>query len=163
MNFRFFGQALGTSLFSPLQQCLAHDPGLSLLKTQLLKNQVKLEFTFAQADVESLILLDENHDLKISQTELNVAQPQLYALLNDGVVLRNGNQSLKVDQVTVFSAPSNTIKANLTYSTRMQRDIHLEIPLIARFARGHRQHLTVRDASGKQIVQQILRNVHEIT
>jgi hypothetical protein len=156
MNKPFIIVLFLSSLFSPLQQCLAHDPGLSLLKTQLLKNQVKLEFTFAQADIESLIMLDANNDLNISQTELNVAQPELYALLTDGVVLRNGNQSLKVDQVTVFSAPSNTIKANLTYSTRMQRDIHLEIPLISRFARGHRQHLTVRDASGKQIVQQIL-------
>jgi len=143
-------------LLTPLQLCYAHDPGLSLLKTQLLNNQVKLEFTFAQADIGSLITLDDNHDLNISQTELDRAQPQLFALLADGVVLRNDNQPLKVDQIAVISAANNTIKANLTYSTRMQRDVNLEIPLIARFARGHRQHLTVQDENGKQVVQQIL-------
>ena len=135
---------------------MAHDPGLSLLEVQLFDNHLDLSLTFAQADLESVIHLDQNDDSLVSQAELDAAKADLADFLEAGINLESGQHSLKPNQLELVSAPSNTVKALLRFKTETDSQISLTVPLISLLARGHRQHLTVINSANQAIVQQIL-------
>ncbi len=147
-----------------MQPGMAHDPGLSLLELRLFSNHMDATVTFAQADLESVIALDQNADTVISQVELDYVRQDLVEFLNKGITLLVNEQQINASQIEFVSAASNTIKASLRFNTESDQVMRLNIPLISRFARGHRQHLTVIDAANQPVVQQILsKDAAEVT
>ncbi len=145
------------SLFTGLMQTShAHDPGLSFAKVQVLDDAIHMHISIAEQDIESLIAVDLNHDDLISPAEFERIQLDLGRIIAGGIDLRLNNAPSAAAKLSVAPGSSETIKVKLVFPYQGQDKINLAVPLITRFANGHRQHLTVLDRGGSTQFQKVL-------
>lgn len=140
----------------------AHDPGLSYATVQLLPREIRLQLTFSQKDIESLIFMrrsttDVSTELGINQLEINKAKPALVKLITDGIDLRIDNKQNTAIQASILPTANDTVSVSLRYPYRTLGKLDLRLPIIAKFPRGHRLYLSVRSHEGEQTIQKILK------
>ena len=126
----------------------AHDPGLSFARVYVLNNMIRMQLSFSQKDIETLVAieLDQTGSVRQSETE-NILSGAERIILNSVYLSRN-NIRTTAEKILVSSGLSETIKVHLEFPYRTQEEVRLAVPLIALFPRGHRQHLTVLDGVG---------------
>jgi hydrogenase/urease accessory protein HupE len=155
--------ALVISLASSAQ---AHDPGLSTAALKVFPDRLEAEVTFARADIEALVPLDQDRDGKVSQLEWDSAQPQLEKLSREALkVLMNG------DPVVITGSDfqldeNNNFRISGVFPSRSAKALKIESPLIPRLARGHRQFMTLVDEQGAPLAEELLsadQNVKELS
>lgn len=123
---------------------------------QILKNEIQLQLTFARQDIESIVPLDKNLDQKISNSELQNADKGLYALFSDGVDLRVDEKPVQIKRIDARATESDAINLMLNFPYQGHEKLSLAMPVIGRFARGHRQHLILQNSKGELLKQVIL-------
>lgn len=134
----------------------AHDPGLSFASVQVFNTQIRMQLSFSQTDIKSLVAADISHNASISQADIESISLDTEKIILDSVYFRINNVRTTADKVLVTSALSGTIKVQLEFPYQGQKGVLLLAPLLERFSRGHRQHLTVLDSEGEIQFQKIL-------
>ena len=134
----------------------AHDPGISFASVQVMQNLIRMQLSFSQTDIESLVAADTGWNDSISQADIENILLDTKNIILDGVYFRINNIRTTAEKVQVASALSETIKVTLEFSYQGQKAVMLLAPVLERLSRGHRQHLRVLDSEGEIQFQKIL-------
>lgn len=143
-------------LFGSVSQVQAHDPGLSRANVELHEAGMAIHMVYSRQDLEFLMPIDADHDGTVVAEELSVARPGLQSLIAGAVEVRGAKEIHQPKLVRIEQMPEGTMTVDLYYEFSDAAEIRVRIPLIAQLARGHRQYLTVQDASGNLLSQHIL-------
>ena len=146
------------AIFIPLPAplLLAHNPGLSSLELKVDESWIEATLTYAFADAEALVLLDANHDGYAVQAEIDAARSPAAMLAKSALELTLEGASLTPSNVAVSVDDQNAVRWTITYGRGPGKSLSVRSPLIGKFARGHRQFLTVKDMLGTVLLERML-------
>jgi hydrogenase/urease accessory protein HupE len=117
---------------------LAHDPGLSSANVELGRERIEITLTFNQRDIAS-----------IPSAVYDLLSRAIVVEL-DGVAVTPTQSNVRTDENQNvefwFSIPHFANARRLTFRSLLLKDLPV----------GHRQALTIRDANGKELPQQLL-------
>jgi len=139
----------GALLLAGNLPALAHDPGLSTGQLRILPRQLEVELTLAEADVAALTPLDTNADGQVSPTEWAGAQASLNQLAGEAWNMQVGGQVMLHSTASARHDSSNNVHFIATFPVPQSGAVTCRSDLLARLPRGHRQFVTVLDASGR--------------
>jgi hydrogenase/urease accessory protein HupE len=134
----------------------AHEPGLSSADFRATRNGLELVLTFAVGDMDSVFLLDNDADSKVSQLEFSYAKERLAAfaakvadVMIDGKTLSGSEPAARMDEL-------NNIEFIVRYPEMLGPNFVYRCAAFSQLPRGHRQFATLKDASDKIIAEKLL-------
>jgi hydrogenase/urease accessory protein HupE len=134
----------------------AHDPGLSVAQITLKDSGIAAGLTFAREEIAALVSMDSDHDGQVTQSEFDAARAQLEVIASQVLIVSVDGKALTPTKVSSILGESNALHLNLTFPAKAAGRLSISAPLLARLARGHRQFLTIRDATGKKLSEKML-------
>jgi hydrogenase/urease accessory protein HupE len=134
----------------------AHDPGLSAADLRVDKDKIAVRLTFARAEIATIAAVGADRDGQIAPSELDAARVGLESLAKESFLIGAGGKDLTPTAVRIRLGDSNAIHFDLEFPTPVASPIALRSMLFDRLARGHRQFLSLRDADGNVLKQQML-------
>jgi hydrogenase/urease accessory protein HupE len=143
-------------LLAGARPALAHDPGLSTAQLHILPGHLKAELTLAQADVAVLTPLDNNADGQISPTEWVDAQTSLNHLASEAWKVDASGHVMLQSSASARHDASNNVHFIATFPVLQPGAVTCRSDLVARLPRGHRQFVTVLDATGRVVSETLL-------
>lgn len=156
MNPTFLARSVGLVLLLAPGLCFAHAPGLSTGHVRLLPGRIAVEWTFARADIESLVPLDTNGDGQISPEEEATAGPTLEKLAMDACALRVDDRLVQARAPVVRLDTTNNVHLSTVFDAPSSGTPALQSTLFNRLPRGHRQFITVLDPAGSVLKEMLL-------
>lgn len=137
----------------------AHDPGLSSANLQLRPGGLEAVVTYNDRDI-SLVLGASAHAVRDGGPTMQV---QLAALAQRAVRLEGAGATLRPLMVSNRVDQNKNVEFSYTYEwPQGVKEVTLTAALLPKMPFGHRQVLTVLDASGQEIARRFLSN-HENT
>ncbi len=126
---------------------LAHDPGLSLVDMQLSDNKLLVHITYAKADIEQFVALDQDQFPGVSDHEFNQARVELEQFIAQSIQFKNGNERVQAELTDIELDSSDAVhfKLQLMPLSGSELTLHTQI---SQFALGHRQFVKVLSADG---------------
>jgi hydrogenase/urease accessory protein HupE len=145
-------------LFSvlPLQETLAHDPGLSSLTIRQRPDRVEAALTLAVKDAAQLIELDDDHDGRVTQAEFARARSRLETALARQLVLASDGKVAKAHVVRSRLEGNNNVEVDLDFQAADSSSLEVQSRLIASLPLGHRQYLQVQNSAGEPVLEKLL-------
>ncbi|MCZ6874104.1 MAG: HupE/UreJ family protein [bacterium] len=140
----------------------AHDPGLSAAALRMTDSELTAHLTFARRELESLVPIDADHDGSVSAEEFAIARPHLDALAARLIEVRDGGLRIAAQITAVELDASDALHFYLRFPCQTGSQLRLSAPIIAKLARGHRQYVSIRDASGDLIADRMLDADHAV-
>ncbi len=148
--------ALALVLMSNL--AAAHAPGLSSIELTLQADRVVAKMTFALQDIEAFSPMDTDLDAEVSAAEREAAKPAVAQLLTEQTRVNIDGADLRpVAPGSVNYDDQNNAHVEFNYQPAPKRQLLMQSKFLAWLQDGHQQHVTVRDAAGKQIAEKMLR------
>ena len=138
---------------SPLR---AHDPGLSSVRLGLETNGISAVITFARADIEALLPLDKNLDGAVSPEELSSAKPRLDALAAGALRVQFDRKLIRADKQHMALDTNNNFEIFLSFTGPHPRELAVTSLLMPDLPQGHRQILSLHDATNRLMEQFLL-------
>ncbi len=142
-------------LFLAVATALAHDPVLSGVELRVKQDHLAAHLTFARSEIETLILPDTNQNRQLAQTELAAAQSRLARLAAEAIEIQFDGQRVLASEVRVQFDDSNALHFFLKFPGKATQ-LSLRSTIIHKLARGHRQHLSVREGQGSVLAERLL-------
>ena len=118
---------------------LAHDPGLSGAEVQILADRIVAEVSFAPTDLERLQHAGSND-----------------YIAGHLLLIKRDQETLKLRDFTVKTTDANSIHFILEFPNPPGTEMHLSAIAFDHLPRGHKQFLSVRDSTGKQLGERML-------
>ena len=142
-------------LSSFAQLCFAHAPGLSSADFVLSEKNVDATITFALQDIEAFSPLDMDGDALVSDAEKETAKPAIAALVAKELPLSINEQLAQSESSLVTFDEQNNVKIVFHFETAPN---HLKMTdlLLNKLPEGHKQYVTLKDASGKTLTEKML-------
>ncbi len=143
-------------LFSSLiSTALAHDPGLSSAAVRVTGETITTRVTLVHSDIERLVVIDVDHDGKVSAEEFKFVRGQLEAIAPHVFSLAVNGQPISPKASTVELDAADGIVFSSSY---LVRGTHLTISseLLPSLPRGHRQYFTVCDEQNRPLTETML-------
>lgn len=137
-------------------QVHAHDPGLSALALRLDGSTLTATFSLAQADAETLTILDANHDGRVTTEEFAKARPTLELLAMDALEVTTARAKLEPMTVTARLDAGDAVHLETVYQFAGATALRVRSMLLASLPRGHRQYAVLRDGRDKVLRDQML-------
>lgn len=134
----------------------AHDPGLSRALVQLHDMGLSIEMVYAVQDLEMLVPMDGNLDGHTGTDEFLAARPRLYPVIQRSVRVLDAGNVVQPGRIHLEQVPDDAVRIRLDYHVPSRSALTLQVPLLDRLARGHRQYLVVEDSNGEPDSQYIL-------
>lgn len=123
---------------------------------RILPERVEAEFTFARADIETLIALDADGDGKVSALELALAKPAVEALARQAWGIRVDDTRLDIEKIALVLDETNNLHLKASFPMRTGRTLTAHALLIDRLPRGHRQFVTLLDSTNGVVAELLL-------
>ncbi|HEY0456481.1 MAG TPA: HupE/UreJ family protein, partial [Verrucomicrobiae bacterium] len=134
----------------------AHEPGLSSAAIAVSTNGIEVNLTFAAADIEGILPMDNDADGKVSQLEFAYAKARLGALATEAIQLFQNGTNLKPAEPNLLLDEKNNIEFQIFYPAAVGGTLKFESKILARLPRGHRQFLTIANAKGQRVAEKLL-------
>jgi len=138
----------------------AHDPGLSAAELKLDGNQVAARITFARDEIAmiapTLANVDADRDGQVAQSEFDAVRANIESLAKESFVISVDGKDAAPAAVAVALGEGDAIHFDLRFAAPEASRLVLRSLLIGKLARGHRQFLSLRDADGNVLKQQML-------
>lgn len=149
---------LAVVLLSVSNWAAAHAPGLSSIELTMQADRVVAKMTFALQDIEAFSPMDTDLDAEVSAAEREAAKPAVAQLLAEQTRVNiDGADVLPVVPGGVNYDDQNNAHVEFSFQPAPKRQLLMQSKFLAWLQDGHQQHLTVRDAGGKQIAEKMLR------
>ncbi len=100
--------------------------------------------------------MDTDQNDTVTADEFSDVLDNLQSIVMGGVEVRYASNRSAPKSIQVEQAISDTVNIELYYDYPETSALRVQIPLTAQMVRGHRQYLTVWNASGKLLAQHIL-------
>ena len=111
---------------------------------------------FARKDLEILLPMDADRDGKVDGDEFSSVQALLGRRVSGALIVLQSGIRRPSDSIRLKQIADDAIALDLHFDLAQDTVIELRMPLIAQLARGHRLHLSVKDANGNLIAQHIV-------
>ena len=135
----------------------AHQPGLSTVLIDLGSNQLTAQLILAWQELDALTPMDANKDRALSNEEFEAAKPKLLRTAESALELFSDGRMLALKRRPEARIDDATgIRLDLVYEFPPTRVLTITSELIAELPAGHRQILTVRDASKRELHNTVL-------
>ena len=118
----------------------AHDPGTSFAHVVVSENNINLTITYNLSDIETLVIINTNHDEQYSQTELDNARAELIEQFSKGIEFRIENTLRAADDIDLSIEKNENLILKLDFSITNTSTFSLYMPILKQFPRGHRQY-----------------------
>lgn len=136
----------------------AHDPGLSIAELRIEATILTVSYTFAGRELAPLIERAGSRPW----TREDFPTPALRQIASTGIGLWVETRPVAHQTMEITPLPSDAVLIRMRFPRPSSNiSARLEIPLLGRLARGHRQHLTIKDGSGRILGQQVLDARHD--
>lgn len=112
--------------------------------------------TFALADIESLVPLDNDLDGKVSPGEFAYGKPRLAELAATALTVRFDGTPAKPDGPDLMLDDARNVQMRLSFPGHLKSRLTVEANIIARFAPAHRQLFTIHDANEVQLAERLV-------
>jgi hydrogenase/urease accessory protein HupE len=147
-HFRFLS-ALNSLIFSLvlIVPAHAHDPGLSAIDIIPSRENLSVHLSFARGDIESLMPVDADRNVQLSEQELAAARPQLESLCREAIEISIDDTRLTPNSVDISTDDGNAIHFKMLFTRATGSALKLRSALLARLPFGHKQFLTLRGSS----------------
>lgn len=133
----------------PLNDALAHDPGMSITELSFADNGLNAHLIFARPEIEQFVVLDQDNDDSVSEVEFAAARDDLRRLATELIEIDLNGLPLEMSLSSLQLDASDGVHFRLEVKGGQRGTLGIGAPLIDQFARGHRQHLTVKDTEGR--------------
>jgi hydrogenase/urease accessory protein HupE len=134
----------------------AHDPGLSAAELKPDGAKLIAQTTFSRDEIAMIAPMDADRDGLITPSEFDAARNRLESLAGESIALSVDGKEIAATEVSVRLGESNAIHFDLQFPALKGSKLTLRSPLIDRLARGHRQFLSLRNASGNALAERML-------
>jgi hydrogenase/urease accessory protein HupE len=138
----------------------AHDPGLSIATAEIGNGVMWLRLGISRNDIERLVALDANHDGHVTDAEFQASLPRLEDVGRGAFTIRCGDHKLRGESITAQRDKQDGITLEVRFPGAASGQLSIRSLLLAKFPRGHRQFLAVRDQQGKLLGEQMLDEGH---
>ena len=147
---------LMTLFIGSFPMALAHDPGISRARVDLHELGLTIHMDYAGPDLEALLAMDGDFDGRVTATEFSRASSRLQSNMARAVAVRSEGELIPPGDVQLERVSTDAVKLVLGYTAPRSSELSIEVPLLSRLPRGHRQYLTVQDQNGQLRSQHIL-------
>ncbi|HEY2951092.1 MAG TPA: HupE/UreJ family protein [Verrucomicrobiae bacterium] len=137
-------------------RAFAHDPGLSTGLLRVSEQGVEAILTFALADIESLVVLDNDLDGKVSPGEFAYGKTRLAELAAAALVVKFDHQTARPSEPDLQLDEAKNVQMQMTFPGKLVSRLTVEVRILARFSPGHRQLFSIFDASGAKLAQRLV-------
>jgi len=134
----------------------AHDPGLSSTIGTLSGNQLELTLSLAIRDAGQIVPLDADNNGTVTANEFNSARAALVASLTEQCKVEFDGALAKPDTVVCQQDDAKNISVRLTFLVPPSKELVLDFKFIQAMPLGHRMFLSLSDAAGKIVMEQLL-------
>jgi hydrogenase/urease accessory protein HupE len=134
----------------------AHTAGLSSAAVQIGAETIHAELIFAATDIESLLPMDADKDGRLTQAEFAARQDILEELALTSFEVMIDGQKLEPYLESVIFDNVDAIHLKLGFTRQAGTQLSFRSPLLPQLARGHRQHLSVRNTANKIVAEHVL-------
>jgi hypothetical protein len=134
----------------------AHDPGLSAVEVKLDGYKAAARLTFARNEIATIAPMDADRDGQVSQPEFDAARSRLVSLAKESFALSADSMASLPATVAISLDDGDAIHFDLEFPPPQGSSLTLRSLLIDKLPRGHRQFVTLRDASGNVQAQRML-------
>src|SRR4051812_32742226 len=102
-------------LFCAVSRCLAHEPGLSSATFKVMTNGIDATLTFAVADIEGILPMDNDLDGKVSKLEFAYAKTRLAILATEALVLSLNGSHLSAAEPNLLLDEKNNVDMEIFF------------------------------------------------
>jgi hydrogenase/urease accessory protein HupE len=153
-----FGKLLGLLLFM-LQShwVFAHPPGLSSVDITIKEHSLDVKITFALQDIEAFLPMDSDLDAEVSAAERDAAKPGIAKLLSEQMRINvDGHDVLPANAGQVSYDDQNNAHVVFQYPAAPEHSLQVQSKFLALLAEGHQQYATIKDKTGKTLLEKML-------
>ena len=135
----------------------AHQPGLSTIFVDLGSNQLRVQLILAWQEVDGLTPLDANRDRALSDEEFAATRAKLLKIAESALALECDGRMLALKKPPEAKREDTTgIGFDLVYEFPVTQVLSITSEIIAELQRSHSQIVTIRSASGVELVNAVL-------
>lgn len=139
----------------------AHAPGLSSIDLVINGQQISVKVTFAAQEIEAFVPMDSDLDAEVSTAELDAAKPKVGQLIAEKIQLSSDGQPQQPQPNPAVSFDDqNNAQVELSYAPVPQQQLELDSKFLADLPEGHQHFVTIKDASGKTLLEKMLDKPH---
>lgn len=140
-----------------LQTGFTHPPGLSSADLAVKPDSLAVKFTFSSQDIEALVPMDTDGDAEVTALELENSKPHISSYVKAHFKVKSGGKEItsSPSENVSFDDKNNT-HVELNYSEPQIDMLTVESTILAKLPAGHKQYLTVKDQTGKEIGKKML-------
>ena len=129
----------------------AHDPGLSSVAVKFNGNRLDATATFARKDVEGLL-----ESTAALATGPGVERARLQELARGIVAVENAGRRLEPTEATSRFDDQGNVEFRFSFVADASGTLELRSCVLSRLPFGHRQFLSVTDATGEKVIERLL-------
>jgi hydrogenase/urease accessory protein HupE len=126
------------------------------VELQVQQEQLRVQLTFAQSEVEALVAGEKETADKRNPGTPDPARSGLEALALTALELTLDGRLLRASEVAVHPEPNNTIQFRLRFPISAGSRLGVRSTLPAKLTPGHRQFLVVQSKTGQTLAERIL-------
>ncbi len=134
----------------------AHDPGLSTATLRAKSDVIEAVVTFSVADAGTLAGLDNDLDGKVTPAEFAYGRTRLGELVARSFIVSFDGQEVKSVEPSLLLDDQNNVIIHLRFPGHADAKLGVQSGLLALLPAGHRQFLSVQDATGKLFGESLL-------
>ncbi len=144
-------------LLVQLQISFAHPPGLSSADVTINPDDVTAKITFAVQDIEAFVPMDSDEDAEVTNAERDAAKPRIADFVASELkVLIDGVEIKPISPISVNFDNQNNATVALNFASALTNSIGIESKLLAKLPADHKQYVTIKDVSGKELGKKML-------
>ncbi|HUR47699.1 MAG TPA: HupE/UreJ family protein, partial [Candidatus Saccharimonadales bacterium] len=129
--------------------CLAHEPGLSSATVKVMTNGIDATLTFAVADIEGVLPMDNDLDGKVSKLEFAYAKTRLAVLATEALLLSLNGSNLTPGEPNLLLDEKNNVDMEIFFACSPAGTLKLRSKLLSSMPAGHRQFVTIESPKAR--------------
>jgi hydrogenase/urease accessory protein HupE len=139
-----------------VSRCFGHEPGLSSATFKVLTNGIDATLTFAVADIENILAMDNDLDGKVSKLEFAYARTRLAILTTEGLILSLNGSKLNAAEPNLLLDEKNNVDMEIFFSCVPSGVLRIESKILTHMPSGHRQFATVENPKSSRLAERLL-------
>lgn len=144
-------------LLAQIQIGLAHPPGLSSADITVKPESVDAKITFAVQDIEAFVPMDGDQDAEVTTAERDAAKPGISTYVANELKFQlDGVETKAIAPGTVNFDNQDNATVDLQFAGAPATSIGIESKFLNKLPPGHKQYVTIKDASGRELGKKML-------
>ena len=143
-------------LLCVVTRSFAHEPGLSSATFKVMTNGIDATLTFAVADIEGVLPMDNDLDGKISKLEFAYARTRLAILASEALALSLNGSNLIPTEPNLLLDEKNNVDMEIFFPCAPAGVLRIQSKILSGMPSAHRQFATVENPKSSRLAERLL-------